>query len=75
MHIRSKFDGGKQINRSQGNAWKGRCAGVTLYQTLGPDWGPKSKANPVYREVSKEQCILVERDRKRKATDQAKRVV
>ena len=79
MHIRSKFDGGKQINRSQGSAWKGRCAGATLRQNLGPDWGPNAwekitgeKANPVYRAVSKERCILVERDRKRKATDQAK---
>ena len=80
MHIRSKFDGGKQINRSQGSAWKGRCAGATLRQNFGPAWGPESwekitgeKANPVHRAISKERHILVERDRKRKATDQAKK--
>ena len=26
MHIRSKFDGGKQINRSQAGSWQGRWA-------------------------------------------------
>jgi len=28
MHIRSKFDGGKQINRVQSNSWQARCAGA-----------------------------------------------
>ena len=31
MHIRSKFDGGKQINRSQAGSWEGRCAGAGLH--------------------------------------------
>ena len=30
MPIRSKFDGGKQINRSQSGSWEGRCAGAAL---------------------------------------------
>ena len=30
MHIRSKFDGGKQINRSQSGFWEARCAGAAL---------------------------------------------
>ena len=63
MHIRSKFDGGKQINHSQSGSWEGRCAGAGLRQNLGPAWGPVtwksatgSEANSVFRstcEVSK----------------------
>ena len=40
MHIRSKFDGGKQINRSQKGFWQSRCAGVALRMNKGPSWGP-----------------------------------
>ena len=29
MHIRRKFDGGKQINYSQSGSWQGRCAFAT----------------------------------------------
>ena len=79
MHIRSKFDGGKQINRSQGGAWNGRCAGAALRQNLGPDWGPKAwkditgvTANATYISVSNSRCKLVESDRKRKNSDKAK---
>ena len=39
MHIRSKFDGGKQINRSQKGSWQGRCAGAALRINVGPSWG------------------------------------
>ena len=79
MHIRTKFDGGKQINRCQGSAWNARCAGATLRQNFGPNWGPKSwesimtaDANQVYISISEERCKLAEVDRKRKATDNAK---
>ena len=78
MHIRTKFDGGKQINRCQGSAWNARCAGATLRQNFGPNWGPKSwesimtaDANQVYISISEERCKLAEVDRKRKATDNA----
>ena len=84
MHIRSKFDGskfdgGKQIIRSQGSAWNGRCAGATVCQNFGPDWGPKSwekimgdEANLVYTLISQKRSKLANTDRKRKATDKAK---
>lgn len=45
MHIRSKFDEGKQINRSQSGSWEGRCAGAGLRQVLGPSWGPAAWRN------------------------------
>ena len=41
MHIRSKFDGGKQINRSQAGSWNGCCAGAGLQCSEGAAWGPK----------------------------------
>ena len=39
MHIRSKFDGGKQINQSQAGSWQGRCAGARLRCNEGATWG------------------------------------
>ena len=41
MHVRSKFDGGKQINRSQKGPWQSRCAGAASWMNEGPSWGPK----------------------------------
>ena len=79
MHIRSKFDGGKQVNRSQGGGWKGRCAGAALRQNLGPDWGPKTwtnitgqESNSTFISVSEKRCKLVSSDRKRKTGNRAK---
>ena len=79
MHIRSKFDGGKQINRSQSGAWQGRCAGAGLRQNLGAEWGPEvwqkvtgRAANSVFTVASRTNCKQLENDKKRKATDQAK---
>ena len=40
MHIRCKFDGGKQINRSQSGSWQARCAGAGLRFNEGAAWGP-----------------------------------
>ena len=40
MHVRSKFDGGKVINRSQSGSWEHRCMGAGLQQNLGKLWGP-----------------------------------
>ena len=49
MHIHCKFDGGKQINRSQSGSWEARCAGAALRVNEGPEWGPicweKNKVN------------------------------
>ena len=59
MHICSKFDGGKQINRSQSGSWEARCAGAALRVNEGPEWGPKCwekitkvKNNQTYKKVS-----------------------
>ena len=77
MHIRTKFDGGKQINRSQSGSWEARCSGAALHVNEGPEWGPKTwervtgeAANPVFAAAIKGK--QVEADRKRKATDEAK---
>ena len=40
MHVRSKFDGGKVINRSQSGSWEHRCMGAGLQHNLGKEWGP-----------------------------------
>ena len=42
MHIRTKFDGGKVINRSQSGSFQHRCMGAGLCLNLGPTWGPTS---------------------------------
>lgn len=41
MHIRTKFDGGKVINRSQSGSWEHRCMGAGLRQNKGRQWGPQ----------------------------------
>ena len=76
MHIRSKFDEGKQINRSQSGSWEGRCAGAGLRQVLGPTWGPDAwknatgrEANSTFRSISKQRGSQVATDRKRKASE------
>ena len=40
MHVCCKFDGEKQINRSQSGSWEARCAGAALRVNEGPEWGP-----------------------------------
>ncbi len=79
MHIRTKFDGGKVINRSQSGSWEGRCMGAGLQQNLGKDWGPKvwkqmagASPNKVYEKVAECSMNRVGKDRKRKATEEAK---
>ena len=76
MHIQSKFDGGKQINRSQSGSWQGICAGAGLRQVVGPAWGPEvwrnttgSDANPVFTANSMTKEKQVSQDRKQKAKD------
>ncbi len=79
MHVRCKFDGGKQINRSQGGSWEGRCAGAGLRQVLGPAWGPEAwqdatgcEANAIFKSTSEMKENQVAKDRKRKASEAAK---
>jgi hypothetical protein len=40
MAIRTKFDGGKRINRCQRKSWHIRCYGATLRRNLGCSWSP-----------------------------------
>ena len=78
MHIRTKFDGGKVINRSQSGSWEHRCMGAGLRQNLGLKWGPNlyscmtDKENVVYQTAAEVSEKIATKDRKRKATDLAK---
>ena len=79
MHIRSKFDGGKVINRSQSGSWEHRCMGAGLQQNLGKEWGPqvwkimtKTSPNKVFSDTAHNNAKTTEKDRKRKATQEAK---
>ena len=79
MHIRSKFDGGKQINRSQAGSWQGWCAGAGLRCNEGAGWGPTTWQKAVHTEPSNvfklaaaDAIKRTDMDRKRKATAAAK---
>ena len=79
MHIRSKFDGAKQINRSQSGSWESRCAGAALRVNEGPEWGPtiwekitKCTSNDTFRTVSASKNKILAQDNKRKATEEVK---
>ena len=74
MHVRSKFDGGKQINRSQAGSWNGHCAGAGLRCNKVASWGPKYweqalsvQPSDVFQEVAAAAVKELERARKRKA--------
>ena len=71
---------GKQVNRSQSGSWEGRCAGAGLRQNLGPEWPTTvwksvtgEDPNSVFQEYLAENSKKVRMDKKRKATDQAKK--
>ena len=77
--MRTKFDGGKQINRSQGGSWQGRCAGAGLRQNEGAAWGPVcweksvlTEPSDVFKRAADDVAKRVEMDRKRKASRDAK---
>lgn len=79
MHIRTKFDGGKQINRSQSGSWQARCSGAGLRYNEGPAWGPAAweqvtgeSANQVFTGVAEAKSKQATSDRERKSTSQAK---
>ena len=79
MHIRSKFDGGKVIHRSQSGSWEHRSMGAGLRQNLGNEWGPQvwkevtsSSPNKVYTSVTSHSAKILEKQRKQKATEEAK---
>ena len=79
MHIRSKFDGGKVINRSQSGSWRNHCMGAGLQQNLGKAWGPTvwsemttSTPNRIFVDVANTMHKQAESTRKRKSTDKSK---
>jgi len=79
MHIRSKFDGGKQINRSQKGSWQGRCAGAALRMNQGVNWGPVYWENitglspsSTFTAVTIKAGETLAKDRKRKSTAKEK---
>ena len=79
MHIRTKFDGGKVINRSQSGSWEHRCMGAGLRQNMGRDWGPQAwrgmtntSPNKIYIDTAERSAKTLSNDKKRKATDEAK---
>lgn len=79
MHVRCKFDGGKVVNRSQSGWWQHRCMGAGLQQNHGAIWGPQvwksmsgESPNEVFSKFAKSAESQVEKQRKRKTTDQLK---
>ena len=81
MNMRTKFDGGKQYNRSQRGSWEGKCAGAGLRHNLGPEWGAVvvwkqvtgNDANPVLKESTVKHSEQDATDRERKAREDVKR--
>ena len=79
MHIRTKFYGGNVVNRSQSGSWELRCMGAGLQQNMGREWGAKvwkqmawDSPYKVYKNAKDLSVKKVEKDRKRKATEEAK---
>ena len=79
MHIRSKFDGGKQINRTQGGSWHGRCAGAGLRCNEGAGRGPtawkkavNTEPSNIFKLAAADAIKCTTTDRKRKASTAAK---
>ena len=79
MHIRCKFDGGKVVNRSQSGSWQHRCMGAALLQNLGATWSPQvwssmtnKMPNHLFAEVVESTQSELSKQRKRKATEEAK---
>ena len=75
MNVRAKFDGGKQINRSQSGSWQARCAGAGLRMNEGPSWGPKAwekitstLPSKTFKSVAVEKEQTINANRKRKST-------
>ena len=79
MHVRSKFDGGKVINRSQSGSWEHRCMGAGLQQNMGKEWGPtlwkemtSSSPSKVFSNAVKQSAKKSSSEKKRKAKDEVK---
>ena len=74
MHVRTKFDGGKVINRSQSGSWEHRCMGAGLQHNMGKEWGPRlwkditnSSPNKAFKDVAQRSAKKVSSENKRKS--------
>ena len=79
MHVRTKFDGGKVINRSQSGSWEHRCMGAGLQHNMGKEWGPRlwkdmtnSSPQKAFRDVTQRSAKKVSSENRRKAQGLAK---
>ena len=80
MHVRSKYEGGKVINRSQRGSWEHRCMGAGLQLNQGKEWGPtswtkmtNSLPNEIFKNVAQVVAKKKDKDCKRKAKEEVKR--
>ena len=58
MNIRSKFDGGKVIKRSQSGSWQHRCMGAGLQQNIRRDWGPG-----IWHRLNQTKCTVMQQSK------------
>ena len=79
MHMGTKFDGGKVINRSQSGSFEHHCMGADLRMNLGPNWGPTtreslkgSQPSNIFSQAAEVNSKKVTNDRKCKSTDSEK---
>lgn len=79
MHVRSKYDGGKVINRSQSGSWENRCMGAGLQHNHGKEWGPNmwsqmttSPPNEIFSTTAETSARKKDKDCERKARDDVK---
>ena len=73
MHVRTKFDRGKDINRSQSGSFGYRSMGVGLRRNLGANWGPQvwknvttTSPNKVFSDTAENSAKRAKKDRERK---------
>ena len=79
MHVRTKFDGGKVINRSQSGSWEHRAMGAGLQHNEGKEWGPKawpemtnSSPTKTFRDAARRSARKACSEKKRKTKDTVK---
>ena len=79
MHIRTKFDGGKVVNRSQSGLWEHHCMGAGLQQNIGTNWGPSawkemtgSSPNKVFCNTAECSSKKASNEKKQKSTEEVK---
>ena len=71
--------GGKVINRSQSGSWQHHCMGAGLRHNMGDQWSlqawkemTNSSPNKVFTGTTENSAVTLNKDRKRKATTEAK---